>query len=75
MRPRYQARMVSGLATQATFSRALRPSRFPISASVHRSGSDRRSRGQAPPENSVLRRQVLVLEEQFLVHQPRYIRQ
>src|SRR6516165_10893042 len=31
--------------------------------------------GQAPPENSVLRRQVLVLEEQFLVHQPCYIRQ
>src|SRR6516225_11464603 len=31
--------------------------------------------GQAPPENSVLRRQVLVLEEQFLVHQPRYKRQ
>jgi hypothetical protein len=27
------------------------------------------------PENSALRRQVLVLEEQFLVHQPRYIRQ
>jgi hypothetical protein len=27
------------------------------------------------PENSILRRQVLVLEEQFLVHQPCYIRQ
>src|SRR5262252_3208660 len=39
---RYQARIVSGLATQATFSRALRPTRFPISASVRRSGSDRR---------------------------------
>src|SRR5215831_5665288 len=45
MSPRYQARMVSGLAAPATFSRALRPSRLPISASVHRSGSDRRSRG------------------------------
>src|SRR5215471_2523448 len=30
---------------------------------------------QVPPQNSVLRRQVLVLEEQFLVHQPRYKRQ
>src|SRR5215467_8728396 len=40
---RYQARMVSGLAAQATFSRVLRPSRLPISASVRRSGSDRRS--------------------------------
>src|SRR6187431_2403033 len=36
--------MVSGLATQATFFKAWRPSRLPISASVHRSGSDRRSR-------------------------------
>jgi hypothetical protein len=35
----YQARMVSGLATQATFSRDLRPSRLVISASVHRSAS------------------------------------
>src|SRR6516162_6034431 len=41
---RYQVRIVSGLATQATFSRALRPTRLPISASVRRSGSDRRSR-------------------------------
>src|SRR5215471_18743734 len=47
--PRYQAGMVSGLAAQATFSRALRPSRLPISASVRRSGSDRRSRaGKCP---------------------------
>ena len=37
----YQARMVSGLAPQATFSRALVPSRLAISASVHRSASDR----------------------------------
>jgi len=29
----------------------------------------------APPQSSVLRRQVLVLEDQFLVHQSRYIRQ
>ena len=34
-----QARMVSGLATQATPRSALRPSRFPISARVARSGS------------------------------------
>ena len=39
---RYQARIVSGLATQATCARALRPSLFPISASVSRSGSDSR---------------------------------
>ena len=32
-------------------------------------------RWQAPPENSVLRSQVLILEEQFLVYQPRYKRQ
>ena len=36
--------MVSGLATQATSRSALRPSRFPISASVIRSGSERRNR-------------------------------
>jgi hypothetical protein len=36
---RYQARMVSGLATQATSRSALRPTRFPISARVARSGS------------------------------------
>src|SRR6516225_5565455 len=31
--------------------------------------------GQVRSQNSILCRQVLVLEEQFLVHQPRYIRQ
>jgi hypothetical protein len=36
---RYQAKMVSGLATQATARSALRPRRFPISARVARSGS------------------------------------
>ena len=40
---RYQARMVSGLATQATPRSALRPSRFPISARVARSGSFNRN--------------------------------
>src|SRR5215469_259791 len=30
---------------------------------------------QMRPQDSILRRQVLVLEEQFLVHQPRYKRQ
>src|ERR1700688_810245 len=35
---RYQDRMVSGLATRATSWSALRPSRFPISARVARSG-------------------------------------
>jgi len=34
----------SGLATQATCSRPLRPSRLPISASVHLSGSDKHNR-------------------------------
>jgi hypothetical protein len=42
--PQYQARIVSGLATQATCSSALRPSLLPISASVALSGSDRRKR-------------------------------
>jgi hypothetical protein len=41
---RYQARIVSGLATHATSRSALRPRRFPISARVIRSGSERRSR-------------------------------
>src|SRR5262249_45571763 len=41
---RYQARIVFGLATQATLSRALRPTRSPISARVRRSGTDRRNR-------------------------------
>ena len=36
---RYQAKMVSGWATQATARSALRPRRFPISARVARSGS------------------------------------
>src|SRR5215471_18739866 len=31
--------------------------------------------GQVRSQNSILRSQVLVLEEQFLVHQPCYIRQ
>ena len=44
MRRRYQARMVSGLATQATCWRVARPSRLPISARVERWGSDRRRR-------------------------------
>src|SRR5215469_4000959 len=35
---RYQARMVSGLAREATWARALHPSRFPISANVDLSG-------------------------------------
>jgi hypothetical protein len=43
-RSRNQPRTVSGLATQATCPRALRPSLFPISASVDRSGSDKRNR-------------------------------
>jgi hypothetical protein len=36
------ARIVSGLAMQATWARALRPSRLPISAKVPLSGSDNR---------------------------------
>jgi hypothetical protein len=35
---RYQPRIVSGLATQASSASALRPNRFPISARVIRSG-------------------------------------
>ena len=51
---RYQPRMVSGLATQVTCSRALRPRLFPISASVDRSGSDRRIRaGKVRPQDTV----------------------
>jgi len=41
----YQAMMVSGLATQATSASTLRPTRFPISASVARSGLLNRSFG------------------------------
>src|SRR6516162_2185723 len=36
--------MVSGLATHATWARAFRPSRLPISAKVDLSGSDKRNR-------------------------------
>ena len=39
---RYQARIVSGLATRA-ISRAFRPNRFAMSARVHRFASDKRS--------------------------------
>jgi hypothetical protein len=35
---RYHVRMLSGLATWATYAKALRPRRLPISASVDRSG-------------------------------------
>src|SRR5688500_12775168 len=41
---RYQARMVSGLATHATSARYLRPIRLPISARVDLSGTESRSR-------------------------------
>ena len=41
---RYQPRIVSGLAIQVTLARAFRPNLRPISASVARSGSDKRSR-------------------------------
>ena len=37
---RYHARIVSGLATQATCRRAFRPSRLPISASIDLCASD-----------------------------------
>jgi hypothetical protein len=71
----YQARMVSGLAAQATFARALRPSRVPISAGVHRSGSDRRSRaGRCARRIRFSAARYSFLEERFLVHQSSHIR-
>src|SRR6266851_4816807 len=42
--PPVPAKIVYGLATQATCARALRPSRLPISASVDLYGLDRRNR-------------------------------
>jgi hypothetical protein len=73
MRRWYQAMMVPELATQATFARALLPSCFPISASVRRAGSRQaQACWQARPQNSVST-QILVLEEQFMVHQSRDI--
>jgi hypothetical protein len=60
---RYQAKMVSGLATQATYFSAVRPSRLPISASVDRSGSDSRSRAGRRARRICLRDQVLVLQQ------------
>jgi len=58
---RYQARMVSGLAIQATCSKPLYPKRRPISASVPRSPSESRQPGcRRVFKNAVFRRQVLI---------------
>src|SRR5215469_3649019 len=43
-KPPVPSQMVSGLATHATWARAFRPSRLPISAKADLSGSDKRNR-------------------------------
>jgi Predicted methyltransferase regulatory domain len=63
---RYQPRIVSGLATQATSRSALRPSRFPILASVTRSGSDVTA-PTAWSSGSDSRRRGIHSAEEFLV--------
>jgi hypothetical protein len=60
--------MVSGLATQALLQsfapESLADLRQRASLRIRQAQAYR----QVPPENSVLRRQVLVLQKQFLVH-------
>ena len=61
---RYQPRIVSGLAMQATWARALHPSRLPISAKVLLCGSDNRKK------EGRWARKILVLQQQFLIDEP-----
>jgi hypothetical protein len=76
IRRRYQARMVSGLPTCATCFSALRPSRLAISPNVTRSriGKPQPHR-QMASQNPILCDQVLVAQQQILIHEPRYERQ
>jgi hypothetical protein len=68
--------MVSGLATHATWARAFRPSRLPISAKVDFSGSDKRNRaGKCARKTRFSANQILVLQEQFLVYKAGHVRQ
>jgi hypothetical protein len=66
IRVQYQARMVPGLATQATWARALR---LPISASVALFGSERRKRGGKCPHDAIFSGQVFILNKQLLIDQ------
>ena len=68
---RYQPKMVSGLATQATWASALRHILLPISARVARSGFERRRRaGRCARKDSNLSSQVLVLKQQLVIYEP-----
>jgi hypothetical protein len=75
---RYKAKMVSGLATQATARSALRPRRFPISTRVARSGSLNRNldgRFALRIQNKVLCGQIFILQQKLLVHRAHHVRQ
>src|SRR5450830_1245279 len=73
---RYQARMVSGRAAFATSPSALRPSRRPISPSFARSASESFSRPfNWPPQNPVFSSQILIPQQQLMVHRPRNVGQ
>jgi hypothetical protein len=67
--------MVSGLATQATFLGFASESFADLSQRATLRIRQAQPCWQVRAENAVLRRQVLVLQEQFLVHQPGDIRQ
>ena len=70
---RYQAKMVAGLVTHATWARALRPGCLPIWAKEDLSRRDMRKRAEVCPENSILRSQILILQEQFLIDQTGHV--
>ena len=73
IRRRYQARMVSGLATQAT-GRGATPQ--PL-ADFRQSGAlwigETQTRRKMGSEDAILGDQVLILEEEALVHQARHV--
>src|SRR5450759_3108666 len=69
--PSVPCQMVSGRAAVATSPSALRPSRRPISPSFARSASESFSRPlQLAPQNPVFSSQILIPQQQFLVHRP-----
>src|ERR1019366_6075880 len=68
---RYQARMVSGRAAIATSPSALRPRRRPISPRVRKLQPPL----QLAPQDPVFSSQILIPQQQLLVHRPRNVGQ
>jgi hypothetical protein len=67
--------MVSGLARRATGRRPLRPKRLPISARVPLAIGEPPTWLQTRLQNAVLGRQVLILQQEFLVDQSGHVGQ